>query len=258
MKKTALITGATSGIGKAYAMQLAKSGYDLIITGRRQAQIEDVARSIQKAYHVRVKVYLVDFECSKQYNAFIEQIKKERIDVLINNAGYGAKKTFTEDTYTNQQAMIDVHVKTSVALCHSVAQQMKLRRSGWIINVSSLAGYLLLPKSAMYCATKAFLTSFTQSLAMELMPYNIRVQVLCPGFVHTDFHAKLAIEEKKCQSIGPVRWMSAEAVVATSLKGIEEGVVVCIPGKWNQAAYHLLKAVPKKLYYKVVTVTHKA
>lgn len=125
---------------------------------------------------------------------------------------------------------------------------------GYIINVSSLASFNTFPTSAMYCATKSFLTSFSQSLAMELNKYNIRVQALCPGFARTDFHSKLEINESKLMNKGIVRWMSAENVVNYSLREIDKELkVIFIPGFWNKVIYQCLKIIPKGIYYKVAS-----
>ncbi|MGL5676604.1 MAG: SDR family NAD(P)-dependent oxidoreductase [Cellulosilyticaceae bacterium] len=257
MKKQALITGATSGIGKAYAVALAKRGYNLILTGRRKDVIEAVANDLMQRFNIQVTVCLVDFANKAQREKFLAYVQEvKHIDFLVNNAGYGAELAFTEDSLAQQQAMLDVHNTTSIALCHVVARKMKQQRKGVIINVSSLAGFLYLPHSAMYCATKAFLTTFTRSLALELKPYGIDVQALCPGFVHTDFHDKLAIDKNTCKNKGPIKWMHTKDVVAYSLKHLtKEGHVVCIPGGWNKVGYQLLKVVPQKLYFAVVSKT---
>lgn len=254
MEKLALITGATSGIGKAYAYELARMGYDLILTGRRKEVIAEVATALHKQYGIKVTICLVDFTNRQQTARFMDYVKQlDNVDLLINNAGYGADKPFCEDDFAHQQDMLTVHNQVVVELTHIVANKMKKHGRGYIIQVSSLASYLMLPKSAMYCATKAFLTNFSQSLALELKPFGIKVQVLCPGFVHTDFHSKLAIDEKKCRDKGPVKWMDATDVVKHSLKSLQkEWAVVCIPGTWNKIGYHLVKYLPKDIYYRVV------
>lgn len=255
MKKTALITGATSGIGKAYAKAYAKRGYNLILTGRRQALIEAFAIELRKLYQVKVTVCLVDFTDDQAYRKFITYIKTQLpIKVLINNAGYGLEEAFTQGAFDDQLNMVKVHIDASIQLSHLIAQKLKeTKEKGTIINVASLASAIPLPSSAMYCSTKAFLMRFSQSLAMELKPYHIKVQALCPGFVHTDFHSKLSIPKSYCKTKGIVTWMSPEEVVAASLNALQdEWQVICIPGIWNQVAYQILKVIPWKLYYKCI------
>ena len=140
----------------------------------------------------------------------------------------------------------------TMKLCHSLSKKMKENNKGYIINVSSMAGFNVFPSSAMYCSTKAFLISFTQCLAMELLENNIKVQCLCPGFTRTDFHSKLNMEESKLQNKGFVRWMSTREVVEISLKNINKKLnVIVIPGFCNKFLYFVSKFTPRWLYYKV-------
>lgn len=255
MAKIAVITGATSGFGKFFSKKLAAKGYDLIITGRREEIINNVAEEIRKDYKVNVEVKILDLSNEKLLVDFTKELEKlNDIEYLINNAGHGAENSFTDDKYENQEEMIKVHILAVTKLCHSIAKQMKENRKGHIINVSSLASFNVFPTSAMYCATKCYLTSFSQSLAMELNKYNIRVQALCPGFARTDFHSKLEMDESKLKNKGIVRWMTAEEVVECSLKNIEKELkVIVIPGFWNKFMYQLLKIIPKRVYYKVAS-----
>lgn len=255
MRPIAIITGATSGIGKAFAEALAQKGYDLVLTGRRQSLLLDVGEHLGRTYGVETTCCIVDFSKEEAFKSFLEYIETlDHVEFLINNAGYGAEASFTTDTLTNQIDMMKVHLLASTKLVHTVVQPMKKREKGTIINVSSLAGTLALPNSAMYCSTKAFLTNFSESLAMELKPFNIRVQALCPGFVHTDFHSKLNMESSKLKSRGFVRWMQPEAVVTSSLRALEkEWQVIVIPGKCNKMLPYFKALVPKKTYYRLVS-----
>ena len=170
----------------------------------------------------------------------------------MNNAGYGADDSFTRDEYSKQYDMAKVHMLVTMKLCHSLSKKMKENNKGYIINVSSMAGFNVFPSSAMYCSTKAFLISFTQCLAMELLENNIKVQCLCPGFTRTDFHSKLNMEESKLQNKGFVRWMSTREVVEISLKNINKKLkVIVIPGFCNKFLYFVSKFTPRCLYYKV-------
>ncbi|ONI45715.1 hypothetical protein AN641_03295 [Candidatus Epulonipiscioides gigas] len=247
----ALITGATSGIGKEYAYALAREGYDLIVTGRRKELLTNVAKDIIKQTGANVKICIVNFTDDIKTDRFINFIKTCDIDVLVNNAGYGAEEAFSDDEYQNQEDMIKVHILVPVKLMHIIANQMKKKRTGEIINVSSLASFLTLKNSEMYCATKLFLTSFSKSLSQELLSYNIKVQALCPGFVYTDFHKKLGIDNSRRKNYGPVRWMPAEDVVTASRKDINK--IICVPGKCNKLLYYLLNIIPSEI---LIYLTH--
>lgn len=255
MSKVAIITGATSGFGKIFAKKLAGMGYDLIIIGRREKLINKVAEDIRYEYKVKVTVKIVDLNNDKELDGFIKKIENRNdIEFLVNNAGYGSEESFTQDKYENQEEMINVHVLATVKLCHKISNMMKKNNKGYIINVSSLASFNAFPTSAMYCATKSFLTNFSQSLAMELNKYNIRVQALCPGFARTDFHSKLEMDESKLINKGIVKWMSAENVVNCSLKEINKELkVIVIPGFWNKFIYQCLKIIPKGIYYRIAS-----
>lgn len=253
VNKVAVITGATSGIGKEYAFQLAKEGYDLIIVGRRVERINEVAKEIKDKFKIEVSIEILDLTNDFEFNDFVERLEeKDNIEFLVNNAGYGADDSFTRDEYNKQLDMAKVHMLVTMKLCHSISKQMKKNNKGYIINVSSMAGFNVFPSSAMYCSTKAFLISFSQSLAMELIGNNIKVQCLCPGFTRTDFHSKLNMEENKLKNKGLVRWMSTKAVVEISLKNIDKKLkVIVIPGVCNKILYFVSKFTPRWLYYKV-------
>jgi short-subunit dehydrogenase len=126
---------------------------------------------------------------------------------------------------------------------------MKKLGRGAIINVASIAGFLPYPASAMYAASKAFLITFSESLFMELAPFGIKVQVLCPGFTRTDFHGRLGLKSSELKSRGIVTWMSAKKVVAISLKKLRGHKPICVPGFWNRVIYVIVRRVPKRLYY---------
>ena len=251
--RIALITGATSGIGREYAYELGKRGYDLILVGRREEKLKQVAEDIEREFKVKTKVEILDLTDDEKFKAFVERIEKaDNIEFLVNNAGYGAEDSFTRDSYDKQYAMAKVHMLVIMRLCYSLSKSMKKKNLGYIINVSSMAGFNVFPSSAMYCSTKAFLISFTQCLAMELLENNIKVQCLCPGFTRTDFHSKLNMEEKKLKNKGLVRWMSTKEVVSISLKNINKHLkVLVIPGVCNKFLYFVSKLIPKALYYKV-------
>lgn len=254
MGKLALITGGTSGIGLAYAKALAAQGYDLILTGRRKEDLKKKSDYLSGTYHIKVFICLVDFKNTKAFDKFIDFIRTQPIDILINNAGYGLEKSFMEDELENQLDMLKVHVHASVILAHVVASSLKKReRSGAIINVCSLAAYTPLPTSAMYCSTKSFLISFSKALAMELKPFGIKVQALCPGFVHTDFHSRLNIPKEACKNRGIITWATPKEVVLESLQALERNQIFLVPGSLNKIAYHLLKFVPNKAYLAAVS-----
>ena len=249
----AIITGATSGIGAEFARQLAGQGYNLIISGRRREVIEKVARDIEAVYGVQVQVVIVDFLIEAEIKEFIRVIRQaDKIEVLINNAGFGLEEPFYEDTYEHQEGMIRVHVQALTAITHAVIPKLIANGKGSIINVSSMAPMIATPSSPLYAGTKAYINSFSESLYISLMPHHIKVQALCPGFTKTDFHAKLGWSDDQRKNAGVFRWMEAEKVVRLSLKAIRKNKVIFIPGLLNKLfiiLIYLLRALPGGLFY---------
>lgn len=243
-----LITGATSGIGKEFALALAKEKKNLILTGRRE-QILDFSNDLMKKYSIDVKVILVDFNNRNEVDSLIESLKKiESYDYLINNVGFGNKKSFFEDEFLNAQKMLTAHIDVMVEITHLVANKMKNSNHGNIINVSSMVAFIPAQFNYLYSASKIFINNFSESLYLGLYSHNIKVQCLCPGFTYTDFHKKLDMDGTKLKNKGLVRWMSANKVVKLSLKNLGKKVIY-IPGFSNKILYRVLNILPKKLYY---------
>jgi short-subunit dehydrogenase len=252
-KRTAVVTGATSGIGAAFAGHYAKEGYDLIITGRREEKIRALASHLRGlGSGVAVEVVLAELSNPHDVGRLEEKIDSTpNLEVLINNAGFGTRKGFFEEDVSTQTAMVEVHDTVPVRLTHAAVPVMLRRGTGTIINVSSVAAWLVFPRSSVYAATKVFLNLFSEGLHMELRTKGIRVQALCPGFTRTDFHDRLGWSAEKKRSRGVVRWMSPGEVVAHSLRCLDQGKVVCIPGFWNRLIVRIMNNIPRSLYYRI-------
>lgn len=248
-QKTALITGATSGIGLAFARHFASIGYDLILTGRRKEIIGPAASEITKRYGVNAKVIIAELAKKSDVQKVVKAIADaENLDALVNNAGFGLNGMFYELKLKEHLDMLCVHVETPITLIHAALPGMIKRKRGIIINVSSLGAWTPAPINGIYGGTKSFLNIFTESLHMEVHPYGIKVQALCPGFTSTDFHKQMGIEgEMKKQRF--LYWMKPEDVVKISMKYLEKDRVICIPGIPNKAIKALVAAIPRKLYY---------
>lgn len=256
-ERLALITGASSGIGAAFARRLAREGYDLIITGRGEGRLKALADELSRAHGVAVEIIVADLADPKGVEALVERIRAAPdLGVLINNAGFGSSKPFHEDDLKGQEAMVKVHILATMALTYAAIPNMIKRGSGAIINVSSLAGYAPLPGTATYSGTKAFLSAFSEALSLELARTGVKVQALCPGFTKTEFHSRLGIDTSRMRSRGLIRWMAPEEVVEASLNCLAKGRVICIPGGGNRAIFHLLRLIPRRLYYKFAPRAH--
>ncbi len=252
-RKTALITGATSGIGAAFAEEFARRGYDLIITGRRKEKINKLADEMSRKYNINVEVIIIELSNKQEVEKLVEKVKNQNIDVLINNAGFGIKSSYYESNFEKWERMLDVHVTCPMKLVHAVLPNMKERGSGTIINVSSLSALLFIPENCIYSATKSFLKVFTETLHLELRGAGIRVQALCPGFTKSDFHEKMGMDKSRQVNKGLMKWQTPQEVVDISLKYLEKDKIICVPGFSTRAMVFLLSLLPRSVYNKIVS-----
>ena len=250
-RKTALITGATSGIGKCFAERFASMGYDIIITGRRKKIIDGIARDIATRHGVKAGVLIAELSEEVGIRKVLKAISGcENLAALVNNAGFGLDGTFIERKIAEHLAMAEVHVGAPLRFIHAALPGMIARREGIIINLSSLGAWTPAPINGVYGGTKAFLNVFTESLHMEARQHGIRVQALCPGFTTTDFHTQMGVEEE-IHSQRMFYWMKPEDVVDYSMKCLATGKVVCVPGFPNRMIRALVGMLPRRLYYRV-------
>ena len=234
LRPTALVTGASSGIGEAYARLLASRGFDLWLVARRGDRLERLCQELSSRHGVGARATVCDLADRAQMEALCQQVTREaHLEVLVHNAGFGVHGQVGEADPARLQAMVDVHVSSTVALCSAAAPVLKARGKGAIVVVSSIAGWLVGAGSATYCATKAFETSFARSLAKELAPHGVLVQALCPGYTRTEFHDTPEYAHWKRESVPRVLWSSPDEVASRSWKHLGKGEV-CVPGRLNR------------------------
>jgi len=236
-RKTAIVTGASSGIGAAFARELAARRYDLILVARREDRLAALAEECRGMGAGAADILPADLAKPEDVERIAKRIRElPALDLLVNNAGFGTTGFFADVEWRKHQDMIQVHVTASLLLAHTALPGMKARRQGGIINVSSLSAYLAMPNAVTYCATKMCLITFSEALAKELAGTGVRVQALCPGFTYTEFHDTPEFAQFKRTDVSAGMWMKAEDVARESLDGLETGQVVFIPG-WK---YRLL------------------
>ncbi len=245
----AVVTGASSGIGAAFATRLAQDGFDLILHGRRQQELLERAKSLEKAYGTSIEVIIAELSRAAGVLKVEERIKHlERLDMLINNAGYWEPGLFWEHSADCLEAMIMVHnVAPARFVCAALPGMLK-RDRGDIINVSSTGAYFNMVTLENYGATKSYLISFTESLHVALMGTGIRVQVLIPGPTVTEFHSRLGADFTKEQK----SWMRPERVVDRSLGALDRAQVVCMPSLRSRLIVRLACILPRPIYYRVM------
>jgi short-subunit dehydrogenase len=248
--RTALITGASSGIGAAFARQLATMGYDLILVARREERLAALATELGERHPIRAEVLAADLANSADVERVENRITElENLDLLINNAGFGAPGSFAEAELVTQLNMIDVHVVASMRLTRAALPGMIARRRGAIINVSSIAGMVPIPGSTTYSSTKAYLNVFSAALQAELRGTGVKVQALCPGFTHTEFHDTPTHRGFHRSRIPEAMWMSAEEVAEQSLRALRRNQVIFIPSFRNRLMAAVARSVPTSLLH---------
>lgn len=233
--EVALITGASSGIGAAFANQLAAQKKNLILVDKQKEQLTELAKRLQQHHSISVDTLFADLSNPTDTEYIENRVSEiENLDILINNAGFGTSGNFIEANLSKQLDMINVHVIASVRFCRAALPKMVTRRKGTIINVSSIGAFKPVPGSVTYSATKAYLVTFSEALQIELAGTGVRVQALCPGFTQTNFHSTPEFTNFNRSRIPKVFWMSAEEVAAKSLKALKRNRAIYIPGFKNR------------------------
>jgi short-subunit dehydrogenase len=244
----ALVTGASSGIGATFARQIAEDGYGLILVARRADRLEELAAELRAKHGVPAETMAADLTRDED----VERVARRLVDsanlaLLVNNAGFGTKGFFFEADAAQQDAMHRLHVLATERLTRAALPGMIARRRGGIINVASVAGFIQGPGNVSYCATKAWMNSFTEGLHMELKVLGspVVVQALCPGYTYSEFHDVMGADRG---DISKSLWMPADFVVRESLRGLKEGRLFVIPGWRYRAIVRLAKLVPRPIF----------
>jgi short-subunit dehydrogenase len=244
-KPVALVTGASSGLGAIFARKLAARGYDLVLVARRKDRLEELARQLEFSSGASAEPLAADLATDSGLKAVEDRIAAvDRLELLVSNAGFGTRGRFFEAGIGIQDTMHRLHVLATMRLMHAALRQMIPRNRGGVINVSSVAGFWESPGSASYSATKRWMNHFTESVYLELrgMGSAVKVQALCPGFTHTEFHDVMGWDRK---GIPDLLWMNAEEVVEASLRGLDEGRLFVVPGRIYRVIVLLRSLLPR-------------
>lgn len=239
---TALITGASAGLGAEFARQLAGRGYNLVLVARRADRLEALAEEIEATYGVHADVLAADLADAEGLRLVEERIRSlPNLDLLVNNAGFGTVGSLAKSDLARQQQMVDLHVTASMRLTYAALAGMKERKRGAVINVASVAAFAPLPGNVNYSATKAYLVTFSEALQGELRGSGVYVQALCPGYTHTDFHSTEEFSRFDKQKTPPFIWLNAADVVRASLNDLGSGRAVVVPSPIYGALATLLR-----------------
>lgn len=248
--RTALVTGASAGIGAAFARHLAAEGYALMLVARRVDRLQGLADELTALHGVRCDVFAADLN-DPAASAKIMDFVEERgivIDVLINNAGLSGKTAFADTPWPKLAAEIQLMVTAVTELCHRVLPGMQARRWGRIVNLSSLAAFSPPGASLLYTGIKSYVLNMSQSLDMELKPQGIHVTALCPGFTRSEFHDTMGTRDS-ANKLPSLLWQDADEVVREGWEAVMKGKPVCVPGVVNKVVASSMRPLPVMLQY---------
>lgn len=255
--KWALITGATSGIGKAFAFHFAQEGYNIIATGTRAFQLHNTVDELTSKFDIDAVAFVGDLSCLFIQDKLIAFAIEKQVVILVNNAGFALNKLFFESDLESWLQMNDLHITCMVRLTYSLLPHFISRKEGTIINVASDAAYMIVKKNTIYSGTKAYVKQFSHGLYLELMDKNVYVQALCPGLTKTDLHEKMGMRRERQKNKGLLRWEEPAHVVAQSVKAMKKRKAICISGWSEKLLIFLTSCMPQTLYNRIVNAAFK-
>lgn len=253
----ALITGASSGIGEQFAYFLARDGYTLALSARREDRLRAVAAEAQRRGAPAVSIFPADLARRPAAAELYGQVAAAglKIEMLVNNAGFGTRGRFDHLPLERELEEIDLNVSALVALTHLFLPDMIASRKGTVINVASTASFQPVPHMATYAATKAFVLSFSQGLHYELTGTGVNVMALCPGATRTEFQA---VANNETRWVPASTYMEAETVVAQGLRAARRGRAICVNGIMNWIAAESVRAAPRGLVARIAGMMYRA
>jgi uncharacterized protein len=252
-KPLAVVTGASSGIGAAFARALAARGYDLALVARREDRLRRMADELGNHFKSTCVVLRADLTKELDLRSVEEFLAgSSHLELLVNNAGFGVVGRFFAVPVDGQDTMHRLHVVAAMRLMHAALANLTARNTGAIINVSSVAAFVPRPGGTSYYATKAWTNCFTECVHLELKSAGLKVQMqaLCPGFTYTELHDVLGVDRG---FIGSKWWMPAEQVVQASLRGLEKRQLFVVPGWRYKLLVHVLRMMPRSVIYFALT-----
>jgi short-subunit dehydrogenase len=255
-RPSALVTGATLGIGAEISRELAKKGFDLVLVARGKDRLDQFAGEMSDRYGAKCEAIVADLEDQAALSMVVRRVTDGApIDTVVNNAGFGSYGRFSDLPVDSQMGQVRLNVLALVALSHAALSTMVPRGSGRLLNVGSLAGFQTGPYSATYAATKAFVLSFTEALHEEVRGSGVQVTVLCPGFTLTEFQTRAKVNLK---GVPGLLWTDAHFVAASGLAALERNEAVSVPGTINALSSMAARLAPRSVVRRMsATVTRR-
>ncbi|WP_020107552.1 SDR family oxidoreductase [Nocardia sp. 348MFTsu5.1] len=250
LRRTALVTGASAGIGTAFARHLAEQNHDLILVARRADRLDALATELHRHHGVRAEIIAADLSDPAAPAAIVDRARELAmpVDVLVNNAGLSSSTKFSDTPWESVAAELQLMVTAVTELTHRVIPDMKTRRWGRIVNLSSLAAVSPPGEGLLYTGIKTYVLNMSQSLDMELKPHGIHVTALCPGFTHSEFHDVMGTRDA-ADRLPAFMWQQPEAVVREGWAAVTAGKPVCIPGAVNKISAAAMRPIPGRIGY---------
>ena len=250
--KHALVTGASAGIGEGIAKELARRGVNLTLVARRGDALETLATTLRAEHKITVDVLAADLTTTDGLASVETRLASTdtSIDMVVNNAGFGTTGKFVDSVIDDEQREIQLNVMAVVRLTHAAIGGMVARKRGWIVNVSSLGSFQSGPGMATYCATKAFVTSFTEAISEELRGTGVKATAVCPGFTTTEFQS-VANQGEAINNLPGFAIMNSDQVARSAIKQVASGRVIAITGLTNHALGISSRLMPRAVSRRV-------
>jgi short-subunit dehydrogenase len=252
--RTAVVTGASSGIGAAFARQLAARGDDLVLVARDVARLDEYAQQLRDGYGVAVEVLGADLSTTEGCDRVADRLTDpgRPVELLVNNAGLSLNTPFLRSTPEKETRLLHVNVHAVMRLTLAVLPGMTERGHGGVINVSSVSGFSAAMPGSTYPASKAWVTNFSESIAHSVAPFGVRVLALCPGYTRTEFHRRANIDMSKTPNW---LWLDADRVVRDALRDLRRGKLVSVPALRYKVVVWGMRHLPRRLLQTVARDT---
>lgn len=238
MRPVAVVTGPTAGIGRGFAEYLAREGHDLVLVARDRARLDALAADLVSRFGIEAEVLVADLAQRADIDR-VADVVATRADVLVNNAGFGLKRSFVSTSVDDEQALLDVLVTAVMRLTHAALPRMVTQGRGTIINVSSIASWIT---SGTYASAKAWVTVFTESLHEQYLPKGVEIIAVCPGYVHTEFHERAGIKAGQ-----GIMWLNVDQVVHSAMRDARRGKAISVAGWQYKPLAAFLRIAPRWL-----------
>ncbi|MFG2652135.1 SDR family NAD(P)-dependent oxidoreductase [Streptomyces sp. NPDC048436] len=255
--RTAMVTGASSGIGEGFARRLAQGGVDLVLVARRADLLKQLADELESQHHVRVEVMALDLTEERHLTEAEERLAdpERPVELLVNNAGSSGSGEFARLSAEREVHTVTLNAVVPLRLSHACLPGMIERGAGGIVNVSSLVAVLPKPRSATYAASKAFLSSLSESISMEVARYGVHVTTVHTGLTRSGFHAAAGVPQ---DTLPDIKWLTPDDVARAGLEAVAAGRPSTVPGLAYRIRLPLMRAMPRSLVRIIMRRVHKA